>query len=77
MVRNSLSYGVAPSIGRERGTTTDQFKKDLPQLQNGVGKVSDEIEILHTETLLKEVYICMISGQPSCILVHIPCCPYL
>ena len=57
MVRNSLSYGVAPSIGRERGTTNDQFKKDLPQLQNGVGKVSAEIEIFHTETLLKEVHL--------------------
>ncbi|PSS13811.1 Protein EMSY-LIKE like [Actinidia chinensis var. chinensis] len=69
-VRNSLSYGVAPSAGRERGTTNDQFKKDLPQLQNGVGKVSDEIEILHTETLLKEVEKVFDSSHPDLLEIE-------
>ncbi|KAL6987019.1 hypothetical protein U1Q18_012778 [Sarracenia purpurea var. burkii] len=54
-VRNSLGHGVTSSAGRERESAIDQLKKDLPQLQNGAGKVSDEIEILHTETLIKEV----------------------
>ncbi|KAI8562107.1 hypothetical protein RHMOL_Rhmol03G0008900 [Rhododendron molle] len=48
-VNNSLSLGVTPRAGRGRGAA-----KELPRLQNGLGRVSDEIEILHTETLLKE-----------------------
>lgn len=48
-MNNSLSLGVTPRSGRGRGA------KELPQLQNGVGRFSDEIEILHTDTLLKEV----------------------
>lgn len=59
-VNNSLSLGVTPRGGRGRGAA-----KELPQLQNGVGKVSDEIEILHTETLLKEVEKLFGASQPD------------
>ncbi|GFS37466.1 Emsy N Terminus (ENT)/ plant Tudor-like domains-containing protein [Actinidia rufa] len=69
-VRHSLSHGVTPSTERERGTTNDQFKKDLPQLQNGVGKVSAEIEILHTETLLKEVEKVFDSSHPNLLEIE-------
>ncbi|PSR84541.1 Protein EMSY-LIKE like [Actinidia chinensis var. chinensis] len=69
-VRHSLSHGVTPSAERERGTTNDQFIKDLPQLQNGVGKVSAEIEILHTETLLKEVEKVFDSSHPNLLEIE-------
>lgn len=37
---------------------TDQFEKELPPSQNGgVKKASDDIEILHTGTLIKEVFL--------------------
>ncbi|XAR68580.1 hypothetical protein NMG60_11003758 [Bertholletia excelsa] len=49
----SNHFGATPLAARGRGN--DQFKKELNQLQNGLPKVSDEIEILHTETLIKEV----------------------
>lgn len=48
---------VQPGVGRGRGTTKTQSKKDLPlQQQNGIGKKAmGDIEILHTDTLIKEV----------------------
>lgn len=48
--------GVA-GVGRGRGTTKGQTKKDVPLSQNGVGKKAlGDIELLHTDTLIKEVY---------------------
>ncbi|XP_010265884.1 PREDICTED: protein EMSY-LIKE 3 isoform X2 [Nelumbo nucifera] len=48
--------GAVPGAGRGRGTTKVQGKKDFPPSQNGIGKKnSDDIEILHTDTLIKEV----------------------
>ncbi|XAR54313.1 hypothetical protein NMG60_11029381 [Bertholletia excelsa] len=42
--------------GRGRGVTKGQSRKDFPPAQNGIGKKrSDEIQILNTETLIKEV----------------------
>ncbi|KAG9456690.1 hypothetical protein H6P81_001198 [Aristolochia fimbriata] len=42
--------------GRGRGLPKAQSKKDFPPSQNGIGKkTSDDIEILHTDTLIKEV----------------------
>ncbi|KAF8040050.1 hypothetical protein BT93_B2311 [Corymbia citriodora subsp. variegata] len=47
--------GVA-GAGRGRGTTKGQNKKDVPLSQNGVGKKAlGDIELLHTDTLIKEV----------------------
>ncbi|XP_056165335.1 protein EMSY-LIKE 3 isoform X3 [Syzygium oleosum] len=47
--------GVA-GVGRGRGTTKAQTKKDVPLSQNGVGKKAlGDIELLHTDTLIKEV----------------------
>lgn len=41
---------------RGNGATMDQFNKELPPSQNGgTLRTSDDIEILHTETLIKEV----------------------
>ncbi|OVA20872.1 EMSY N-terminal [Macleaya cordata] len=48
--------GAVPGAGRGRGGTKGQSKKDFPPSQNGIGKKAlDDIEILHTDTLIKEV----------------------
>ncbi|XP_043691404.1 protein EMSY-LIKE 3-like isoform X1 [Telopea speciosissima] len=56
-VKKSIGRGGAlPGAGRGRGTAKGQSKKDFPPSQNGIGKkASDDIEILHTDTLIKEV----------------------
>lgn len=55
--KKSSSRG-GPVLGsrRGRGPQKNSLKKEYPSSQNGVGKKSsDYIEILHTETLIKEV----------------------
>ncbi|CAM0950840.1 unnamed protein product [Alopecurus aequalis] len=45
-----------PGTGRGRGSQKNMSRKELPRSQNGVGKrSSDDIDILHTESLIKEV----------------------
>lgn len=47
---------VIPAAGRGRGSLKNQSKKEFPPSQNGIGKKnSGDIEILHTDTLIKEV----------------------
>ncbi|XVF07344.1 hypothetical protein REPUB_Repub06bG0130500 [Reevesia pubescens] len=55
--KKSLSHGApAPGPGRGRGSMKDQSRKEFPPSQNGiVKKVSDDIELLNTQTLVKEV----------------------
>lgn len=52
-----MARGAAvPGAGRGRGTLKGQFKKDFPLSQNGIRKKAlSDIEILHTDTLIKEV----------------------
>ncbi|KAM7264670.1 hypothetical protein ACFE04_002353 [Oxalis oulophora] len=46
----------APGSGRGRGSAKGQPKRDFLPPQNGIGKkVPDDIRILHTESLIKEV----------------------
>uniref|UniRef100_A0A804MKZ0 ENT domain-containing protein n=1 Tax=Zea mays TaxID=4577 RepID=A0A804MKZ0_MAIZE len=48
--------GPMPGSVRGRGLQKNMPKKDFPPPQNGVGKrSSDDIDILHTESLIKEV----------------------
>ncbi|KAK1259615.1 hypothetical protein QJS04_geneDACA010391 [Acorus gramineus] len=48
--------GAMPSAGRGRGIPKNQSKKEFTPSQNGIGKKSSgDIEILHTDTLIKEV----------------------
>ncbi|KAB2068214.1 hypothetical protein E1A91_A08G017900v1 [Gossypium mustelinum] len=56
-VKKSMSRGGGVAgAGRGRGSLKGQAKKDFPSKQNGVGKkVLGDIEILHTDTLIKEV----------------------
>ncbi|XP_052174135.1 protein EMSY-LIKE 3-like isoform X3 [Diospyros lotus] len=66
-IDSSVSHGIAR---RERGSAEDQLRKELPRLQNGVGKVPNEIEILHTETLIKEVERVFDAGQPDLLEIQ-------
>lgn len=56
VVGRSVGRGGPPAGGRGRGSTKGQPKKDFAPSQNGIGKKGlDEIQILHTDTLIKEV----------------------
>ncbi|XP_051124452.1 protein EMSY-LIKE 3-like [Andrographis paniculata] len=47
---------IAPGPGRGRGLPKGHSRKDFPPSQNGLGKKGpDDIQLLHTETLIKEV----------------------
>lgn len=47
-----------PAPARGRGMSKSQLRKDFPPSQNGIGKKgSDDIQLLHTDTLIKEVAI--------------------
>ncbi|KAK8543341.1 hypothetical protein V6N12_015896 [Hibiscus sabdariffa] len=56
-IKKSMGHGGAVvGAGRGRGSIKGQVKKNFPLAQNGVGKkVLGDIEILHTDTLIKEV----------------------
>ncbi|XVF19204.1 hypothetical protein REPUB_Repub11eG0089700 [Reevesia pubescens] len=56
-IKKSMARGGGVAgAGRGRGSLKGQAKKDFPLAQNGVGKkVLGDIEILHTDTLIKEV----------------------
>lgn len=48
--------GPGPGPGRGRGLPKGQSRKDFPPSQNGIGKKSlDDIQLLHTDSLIKEV----------------------
>ncbi|KAG8635764.1 protein EMSY-LIKE 3 isoform X3 [Manihot esculenta] len=48
--------GALAGAGRGRGTMKGPSRKDIPLSQNGIGKKAlGDIEILHTDTLIKEV----------------------
>lgn len=55
-MNRSVGRDNVPGAGRGRGGTKGQSKKDLLPSQNGIGKKAlDDIQILHTDTLVKEV----------------------
>lgn len=62
-VRKPLSHsGVISGVGRGRGSIKGQSKKELLPSQNGIGrKVSDDLELLNTDTLVKEVCMTKLS----------------
>ncbi|XP_019187062.1 PREDICTED: protein EMSY-LIKE 3-like isoform X1 [Ipomoea nil] len=56
VVNRAIGRDSAPSLGRGRGLTKSQSRKDFPPSQNGIGKKGmDDIQLLHTDTLIKEV----------------------
>nr|GMC82424.1 protein EMSY-LIKE 3-like isoform X1 [Ipomoea batatas] len=55
-VNRTIGRDSAPCVGRGRGLTKPQSRKEFPPSQNGIGKKgSDDIQLLHTDTLIKEV----------------------
>lgn len=62
--KSSGRGGAVSGAGRGRGTLKGQPKKDLPQ--NGIGKKgSGDIELLHTDTLIKEVEKVFSANHPN------------
>ncbi|CAM8978469.1 unnamed protein product [Rhodiola kirilowii] len=63
--------GVNNSAGRGRGNSKVPSKSDFPQVQNGIGKKAPgDIELLHTETLIKEVEKIFNASQPDPIEIQ-------
>ncbi|KAJ4848799.1 hypothetical protein Tsubulata_037236 [Turnera subulata] len=55
-MNKSVGWDGGPGMGRGRGVPKGQSRKDLLPSQNGIGKkVPNDIHILHTDTLIKEV----------------------
>ncbi|XP_057508970.1 protein EMSY-LIKE 3-like isoform X2 [Actinidia eriantha] len=58
--------GAVAAAGRGRGTRKGQSKKDFPPSKNGIGKKAlVDIEILHTDTLIKEVEKVISASHPD------------
>ncbi|KVI00651.1 EMSY N-terminal, partial [Cynara cardunculus var. scolymus] len=55
-----------PGAGRGRGVTKGQTRKEFPPSQNGIGKKGpDDIQLLHTDALIKEVERVFGSSHPD------------
>ncbi|KAE8125361.1 hypothetical protein FH972_020180 [Carpinus fangiana] len=66
-VRKPLSHtGIISSVGRGRGSTKSHSKKELLPTQNGIGrKASDDLELLNTDSLVKEVERVFSASHPD------------
>ncbi|KAI3414758.1 ENT domain-containing protein [Psidium guajava] len=66
-VKKSTSKGGAiTGLGRGRGTMKGQTRKDLPSLQSGMArKALGDIEIFHTDSLVKEVEHALGAREPD------------
>ncbi|KAK4791653.1 hypothetical protein SAY86_032066 [Trapa natans] len=63
--------GSAAGLGRGRGIPKSQSKKDILSAQNGIGKKArGDIQILHTDTLLKEVERVMGLNHPDTVEIE-------
>lgn len=64
-VKKPMARGGAVA-GRGRGTTKSHSRKEFPPSQNGIGKTSKgDIELLHTDSLIKEVEKVFGASQPD------------
>jgi len=55
-MNRSVGRDGVPGGGRGRGASKGQSRKDFLSSQNGIGKKApDDIQILHTDSLIKEV----------------------
>ncbi|KAK7243522.1 hypothetical protein RIF29_38321 [Crotalaria pallida] len=60
-----------PGAGRGRGATKGQSRKDFLPSQNGMGKKApDDIQILHTDTLVKEVERIFSANNPDALEIE-------
>ncbi|KAL1535917.1 protein EMSY-LIKE 3-like [Salvia divinorum] len=61
-----LGRDSAPGAGRGRGMVKGQSRKDFQPSQNGIGKKGpDDIQLLHTDTLIKEVERVFSANHPD------------
>ncbi|XP_021728876.1 protein EMSY-LIKE 3-like isoform X1 [Chenopodium quinoa] len=64
--KSSARGGAVAGAGRGRGTLKGQPKKDLLMPQNGIGRKGlGDIELLHTDTLIKEVEKVFSANHPD------------
>ncbi|KAF5735743.1 protein EMSY-LIKE 3 isoform X3 [Tripterygium wilfordii] len=66
-IKKSTGRGAAVTgAGRGRGTMKGRSKKEFPLSQNGIGKkASGDIEILHTDAVIKEVEKAFDASHPD------------
>ncbi|XP_057457328.1 protein EMSY-LIKE 3-like [Lotus japonicus] len=70
-MNRSIGRDSVPGAGRGRGATKGQPRKDLLPSQNGIGKKApDDIQILHTETLIKEVEKVFSANHPDALEIE-------
>ncbi|XP_039064961.1 protein EMSY-LIKE 3-like [Hibiscus syriacus] len=66
-----MSFSGVTGAGRGRGSLKGQAKNDFPLMQNGVGKkVLEDIEILRTDTLIKDVDKVFGASHPDSIEIE-------
>ncbi|CAH9122825.1 unnamed protein product [Cuscuta epithymum] len=66
VVNRTMVRDSAPCAGRGRGLTKPQSRKEFPPSQNGIGKkVVGDIQLLHTDTLIKEVERVFSASNPD------------
>ncbi|KAK7323947.1 hypothetical protein VNO77_27449 [Canavalia gladiata] len=60
-----------PGVGRGRGVSKGQSRKDFLSSQNGIGKKTlDDIQILHTDMLVKEVERVFNANHPDALEIE-------
>lgn len=70
-IKKSMGHGgTVPGVSRGRGGPKNQTKNEFLPLQNGIEKRSDEIEILHTDALIKEAEKVFGSGHPDSLEIE-------
>lgn len=64
--KRSLNHATLPGIVRKQCNS---------EIQNDTRNVTDDIEILHTDTLIKKVYICSLKkGHCLVVVLHLYLC---
>ncbi|KAL2330889.1 hypothetical protein Fmac_018470 [Flemingia macrophylla] len=67
----SVGHDSVPGAGRGRGTTKGQSRKDFLPSQIGIGKeTQDDIQILNTDTLIKEVERIFNANRPDTLEIE-------
>ncbi|XP_058729334.1 protein EMSY-LIKE 3-like [Vicia villosa] len=65
-INRSVGRDSVPGVGRGRGVPKGQSRKDVLSSQNGAGKKApDDIQILHTDTLIQEVERVFSANHPD------------
>ena len=72
-INRSMGRDGGPGPGRGRGVAKGQSRKELLPSQNGIGKkVPDDLQILHTDSLIREVCVNMLMDTRNSKSVTFP-----